>query len=299
MTSGPVSLFVNPTAGRGRAGKRMSRISSLLEQADVEFEQFQSRAVGDLEDQVRTQVNRGADRIIVAGGDGSVHEAVNGIMRADNAARLGVIPTGTGNDFAKACHIPLNWEHAAQLLAERIKVDATSRRIDIGRMNERYFANGAGVGFDARVTKVARSYRWPIGDLVYLFAIFRCLIDGVATPDMTITSDALTTHGPVTLASISNGAWVGGMFHIAPMADNSDGKLELLIADPVSRLRILSLLPKLISGKHMGESEISHAAIRRVTIDAADPVPSHLDGEVGRSESRYVIEILPAALDLL
>lgn len=299
MTSGPVSLFVNPTAGRGRAGRRLSRISALFEQAGIEFEPYQSRAVGDLEDQVRNQVNRGADRIVVAGGDGSVHEAVNGIMRADNPARLGVIPSGTGNDFAKACHIPLDWEQATQLLAKRIKVDATSRCIDIGRMNKRYFANGAGIGFDAKVTKIARSYRWPIGDLVYLFAIFRCLIDGVATPDMTITSDALTIHGPITLASISNGAWVGGMFHIAPMADNSDGKLELLIADPVSRMRILSLLPKIISGKHLDESEVTHAAVHRVTIDASGEVPSHLDGEVGALASRFVIEILPAALDLL
>jgi diacylglycerol kinase (ATP) len=299
MTSGPVSLFVNPAAGRGRAGRRLSRISALLEQAGVEFDPYQSRSIGDLEDRIRTQVNRGTDRIVVAGGDGSVHEAVNGIMRADNSARLGVIPLGTGNDFAKACHIPLDWEQATQLLAERIKVDTTSRCIDIGRMNERYFANGAGIGFDAKVTKIAHSYRWRIGDLVYLFAIFRCLVDGVATPDMTITSDALTTHGPITLASISNGAWVGGMFHIAPMADNSDGKLELLIADPVSRLRILSLLPKIISGKHLGESEVRHASVRRVTIDATGEVPSHLDGEVGAPASRFVIEILPAALNLL
>jgi diacylglycerol kinase (ATP) len=299
MTSGPVSLFVNPTAGRGRAGRRLSRIAALLEQAGIEFEPYQSQTVGDLEDQVRSQVNRGTDRIVVVGGDGSVHEAVNGIMGADNPARLGVIPSGTGNDFAKACHIALDWEHATQLLAERIKVDATSRCIDIGRMNERYFANGAGIGFDAKVTRVARSYRWPIGDLVYLFAIFRCLVDGVATPDVTITSDELTTHGPITLASISNGAWVGGMFHIAPMADNSDGKLELLIADPVSRMRILSLLPKIISGKHLGESEVRHASVCRVTIECSADVPSHLDGEVGAPASQFVIEILPAALNLL
>jgi diacylglycerol kinase (ATP) len=299
MTSGPVSLFVNPTAGRGRAGRRLSRISALFEQVGIDFEPYQSQSVGDLEDQVRKQVNRGTHRIVVAGGDGSVHEAVNGIMRADKPARLGVIPSGTGNDFAKACHIPLDWEHATQLLAERIKVDATSRCIDIGRMNERYFANGAGIGFDAKVTKVARSYRWPIGDLVYLFAIFRCLVDGVATPDVTITSDELTTHGPITLASISNGAWIGGMFHIAPMADNSDGKLELLIANPVSRMRILFLLPKIISGKHLGESEVRHASVGRVAIDCSEEVPSHLDGEVGTPASRFVIEILPAALNLL
>ena len=299
MATPSVSLFINPTAGRGRAGRRISRIMEILSHAGINFDHTTSRAVGDLESQIYSRARDGAEKIIVVGGDGSVHEAINGIMRAQGRTRLGVIPTGTGNDFAKACAIPLDWEHATVLLADRIHAQAPWRCIDIGRMNERYFANGAGVGFDAKVTKIARSYRWPIGDFVYLLAIFRCLIDGVATPDMTITSDELTSTGAVTLANVSNGAWIGGMFHIAPMADNSDGRLELLIADPVSRLRILSLLPKLVAGKHLGEREISHASVRRVTIEASEPVPSHLDGEVGATESSYTIEILPAALDLL
>ena len=292
-------LCVNPTAGRGRAGKRIGRICEILGAAGVRFEQYSSMAVGDLEQQVLEQVDRGTERVVVAGGDGSVHEAVNGIMRAANGARLGVIPTGTGNDFAKACEIPLDWELAAQMLGARIRTDAHWRRIDIGRMNDRYFANGAGIGFDAKVTKVARSYRWPIGDLVYLLAILRCLADGVATPDMEIVADELSATGPVTLANISNGAWVGGMFHIAPMADNTDGRFELVIADKVSRRRILALLPKLIRGEHIGQPEVSHASIRRVTIEAGETVPSHLDGEVCDPASRFEIEILPAALELL
>jgi diacylglycerol kinase (ATP) len=299
MSSTPVLLFINPTAGRGRAGRRLGRIREILDAGDVGYECCTSSAVGDLEDQVRHRVARGAERIVVAGGDGSIHEAVNGIMRAGKAARLGVIPTGTGNDFAKACEIPLDWELATQLLAARIRTDQSWRRIDVGRMNDRYFANGAGVGFDAKVTEIARSYRWPIGDFVYLLAILRCLVDGVATPDMSITSEELSTTGPITLANVSNGAWVGGMFHIAPMADNTDGKLELVIADPVSRLRILSLLPTLIKGEHIDQPEVSHASTHRVTIESSGPVPSHLDGEVGAPASRFEIEILPAALDLL
>jgi diacylglycerol kinase (ATP) len=166
-------------------------------------------------------------------------------------------------------------------------------------MNNRYFANGAGVGFDAKVTSVARSYQWPIGDFVYLFAIFRCMIDGIATPDMTISTDELQWSGPVTLANVSNGPWIGGMFHIAPMADNSDGKLELVIVGPVSRLRIMSLLPKLIRGKHMQETELSHVSTTRIRIKASAEVPSHLDGEVQTPTTTFDIELLPAALDLL
>jgi len=299
MTTTPVSLFLNPTAGRGRAGRRLSRIKELFGQAGVSIDVHASRGVGDLEEQVYSEVVNGADRILVAGGDGSIHEAVNGIMRAPAKTRLGVIPTGTGNDFAKACAIPLAWEHATQLLAERLSSNAILRRIDIGRMNDRFFANGAGIGFDAKVTRVARSYRWPVGDLVYLLAIFRCMVDGIATPDLTIETDDLRWSGPITLANISNGPWIGGMFHIAPMADNSDGQLELLIADPVSRLRITSLLPKLIRGDHMGEPEITHVSVRRVRIQSSAAVPSHLDGEVQALATSFDIEILPAALDLL
>lgn len=299
MPQTPAHLFINPTAGRGRAGRRLPRIAELLKEAGVEFETFTSAAVGDLERQVREHVSHGAERIIVAGGDGSIHEAVNGIMTADQPARLGVVPTGTGNDFAKACDIPLDWEHATRLLGNRIAAGASWRRIDVGRMNDRYFANGVGIGFDAKVTKVARSYRWPIGDLVYLVALFRCIIDGVITPQMTITSDEMNVSGPLTLVNVSNGPWVGGMFHIAPMADNTDGKLELLVADPVSRLRTLGLLPKIITGRHLGEKEVSHAAVTRVTIESAGPVPSHLDGEIGPPTTRFEIELLPAALDLL
>ena len=299
MTDSPVQLYVNPTAGRGRAGKRLPRIETLLEAAGVAFETHISDDVGHLEQQVRAGVDGGADRIVVAGGDGSIHEAVNGIMAAAGTARLGVIPTGTGNDFAKASNIPLDWEHATRLLGGRIAAGATWRRIDVGRMNERYFANGVGIGFDARVTRVARSYRWPIGDLVYLLALFRCIVAGVVTPAMTISSEELTRSGPTTLVSVSNGAWVGGMFWIAPMADNTDGKLDLLVADPVSRLRTIGLLPKILAGKHIGEKEVSHVAVRRVRVEATEPVLSHLDGEVMPLLTRFDIELLPGALDLL
>ncbi|MDH3339377.1 MAG: diacylglycerol kinase family lipid kinase [Gammaproteobacteria bacterium] len=299
MKTRAVPLFLNPTAGRGRAGRRVSRIRELFEHAGILIEVHSSRAVGDLEDQVCAAVANGEGKIIVAGGDGSIHEAVNGIMRASGEAALGVIPTGTGNDFAKACAIPLNWEHATQLLAGRLCANASSRSIDIGRMNDRYFANGAGIGFDAKVTRIARAYRWPIGDFVYLLAIFRCMVDGIATPDLTIETEDLRWSGPITLASISNGAWIGGMFHIAPMANNSDGQLELMIADPVSRLRILFLLPKLLRGTHMGAREITHTGARRLRIAATAPLESHLDGEVQPLAMTFEVEVLPAALDLL
>jgi len=299
MSADCIRLFLNPTAGRGRAGRRQARIIELLETSELPIELHASNAVGHLEEQVKTHVDNGASRIVVAGGDGSVYEAVNGIMRSRTEAALGVIPTGTGNDFAKACDIPLNWEHAAQLLASRLADGRYAKTIDIGRMNDRFFANGAGVGFDAEVTRIARSYRLPIGDFVYLIAIFRAMLNGIATPKLQIRSGDFSWDGPATLASVSNGPWIGGMFHIAPMAKNDDGSLELMIADPVSRRRIVSLLPKLMSGTHMDETEIQHRSVTTLSIVSSEPLASHLDGEVQALQTRFELDVLAGALRLL
>ena len=299
MSDDAVHLFLNPAAGRGRAGKREPRIRELLQRCNRRVEVHLSGDVGDLESQVLDRVRAGARHIVVAGGDGSVHEACNGIMRAGGDALLGVVPTGTGNDFAKACDVPLDWEHATALLAERIESGRTGRTIDVGRMNGRYFANGAGIGFDAKVTQIARSYRAPIGDLVYLLAIFRCMAEGIATPRLRINAGGNVWDGPLTLANIANGPWVGGMFRIAPMAHNGDGHFDLMIAAPVSSLRILSLLPAIMRGRHMSAKEISHERVADVLVEADAPVLSHLDGEMQPPLQRFEISLLPGALRLL
>jgi len=299
MSHTSIPLFFNPTAARGRAKSRLPTIEKLLRDNSVEPDTHCSTSMGDLEQQIRAAVDSGVERLIVAGGDGSVHEAVNGIMRADKDAALGVIPIGTGNDFAKAANIPLDWQAATRLLADRITSNSAIRRIDVGRMNDRYFGNGVGIGFDAKVSRIAADLSWPIGDLIYLVAVFRAMADGIITPHMKIVADDYTWDGPLTLANISNGPWVGGMFHIAPMADHADGILDLLIVAPVSGPRILRLLPKLMQGSHMNEPEISRVGVRKLQITVSAPVPSHMDGEIMPLGTSFDIEILPGVLALI
>lgn len=299
MSGNPIPLFINPTAARGRAGRRLETVESLFEQAGVAVNVRRSAARGDMERQVRVAFEQGAEKIIVAGGDGSVHETVNGIMSTGRGGAFGLVPTGTGNDFAKAAGIPLDWEAATRLLADRVASESPPRQIDVGRVNDRYFANGAGMGFDAKVSRIAEDISWPIGGFVYLVAILRAMADGTITPEMKIEVEDLSWDGPLTLANISNGAWVGGMFHIAPMADITDGKLELVVATPVSGVRILQLLPKLIRGQHIDEPEIFHAGLRSLRITSAAPIPSHLDGESQPLQSSFDVEIIPGALRLI
>lgn len=299
MADSSIPVVINPTAGRGRAGRNGKVLRSLLEANEIDHFIIESDCRGDVEARVLSQIEDGADRIIVAGGDGSIHEAVNGLMRSENNASIGLIPMGTGNDFAKACDIPLDWEDAARLLVERLRNGVPGKGIDVGRMNDRYFANSAGIGFDAKVTQIAESIRLEIGDFVYLLAVFRAMWDGVATSELHIDYDGGSYSGRITLASFANGDWVGGMFHIAPTASNDDGVFDLVIAKPVSRLRILGLLPRLMRGTHIEQPEILHAPIKRCHITADAPVPSHLDGEVQALSSEFSVRIIEKGLHLL
>lgn len=291
-------LFVNPSAGRGRAGECTAGICARLRAKGFEPRVHTSVAAGDIEKSIVNMAPGAADTVIVAGGDGSVHEAVNGLLASGSRARFAVIPVGTGNDFAKAAATPLDWRQASDALAARLYEDTPARRIDAGRCNSRFFANGAGVGFDAVVTRLARSITAPIGDAVYLLAILRALRSRVVTPAMRLVTDEVIWDGPLTLANIANGPFVGGMFHIAPGANPGDGMLDLVIAAPVSRRRILALLPSLVRGRHLAAPEVHRRTIRRLSIETSEPVASHLDGEVQPLQTEFDIEVLPSALRL-
>jgi YegS/Rv2252/BmrU family lipid kinase len=258
-----------------------------------------SRGPGEIEALASSAVDDGHRRVIVVGGDGSVHEALNGILSTDGSVELGIIPVGTGNDFAKASSIPMHWEHATALLADRISSNSPGRPVDAGRCNSRYFANGAGIGFDAKVADYADRIRLPIGDLVYLIAVFQAMRSGTSTPNLTMTHGAEIVEGSFTLANFANGPWVGGMFHIAPAAQNDDGLLDLVYAEALSGWRIMKLLPRILRGDHLDEPELHASSVRKCEIVADQPVLSHLDGEVQAPQTHFSIEVLPGAFRLL
>jgi diacylglycerol kinase (ATP) len=299
MTHEPISILLNPAAGRGRAEKHVESIIAILQSCGIQGNAILSAAVGDLERLAGELAGAGTRRVIVAGGDGSVHEAVNGILKVGGKTALGIIPLGTGNDYAKAANTPLDWKAATAGIAARLRDDAPLRKVDAGRVNERFFANGVGIGFDAKINRIARKYTWPIGDLIYLVAVFEGLWDGVITPNVRMNFDGHKIAGPITLANISNGPWVGGMFHIAPMARIDDGRLDLVYAKPVTRARILALLPKLIKGTHTSAPDICTHSIRQFSLVADAPVPCHVDGETQPLQTEFEIEILHQALSLL
>ena len=147
-------LIVNPEAGRG-AGRRLGReIERGVAALALACSTTWSTSVGDVAVQAEAACRAGSDPVIVAGGDGTVCEGVNGVMRAGAGTCLGIIPVGTGNDLIKAAGLPRHWRAACGRV-----VAGSPRRVDVGRCNEHYFVNGVGAGFDAEVARAARSIR--------------------------------------------------------------------------------------------------------------------------------------------
>lgn len=300
MCDTPLSIVLNPRAARGRAARRVADVIRCFRDTDFEFEVVESRAPGDIE---RWFSQTKVPRAVVAGGDGSVHEAVNGLLARgadrDAGPMLGVLPLGTGNDFAKACGVSLDGAEAAMQLAERLAKGSPARAVDAGRVNERYFANGCGIGFDARVAARASRVQLPIGDAVYGIALGGAILKGLATPSIDLSFDGKRISGPALLVNLANGPFEGGRFHIAPGALNDDGWLELVHAGPVSIPRLATLLPAILRGRHVDEPEVTTARVKRCRIESASPLPWHLDGEVQPDASHFDIAVLPGALRLL
>lgn len=286
-------LIVNPEAGRGRGRRLGPRIAQALALPATAVRE--SSGPGSVRQMVGEVVAQGCTRVIIAGGDGTIFEAVNALVAAASPAALGIIPVGTGNDFIKAAGIPLAWRDACQLALE-----GRVRAVDLGRCNEHYFANAVGIGLDAEIGHAAQSMSVFRGPLLYLAAAFKTLAGGIDAPEVSIRFDGDELVQRITLVAVSNGSCFGGLFHIAPDASISDGSLDLVIADHVTRARAMRLIPKVIRGEHLDDPAVRYAQTRRVSIHARRALPVQIDGEIIEGGLQDLeIEVIPARLNLL
>lgn len=289
----PLCLIVNPAAGRGRAGKLMRRIAAALSLDETQVRESKGR--GNVRPLVEKALAGGHKIIVVAGGDGTIFEAVNALMSSGTQANLGIIPVGTGNDFIKAAGIPLGWRDACELVRSgRVK------SVDVGRCNDLYFANGVGMGLDAEIGRTAQGISWFHGPSVYLAAAFRTLVGGISAPEVDIRFHAEELVQRVTLVAVSNGSFYGGLFHIAPDASISDGVLDLVIADHVTRRKAMRLIPKVMRGEHLDDPAVRYVQTTRVRISSKVALPVQIDGElIEGGLSELEIEVLPKRLRLI
>lgn len=243
-------------------------------------------------DQLATAVERaladGVDALVVVGGDGMVHLAVNALAgsgRPGSRVPLGIVPTGSGNDAARTLGLPLDDVTAA---CRRISAGMATggRPIDLGRIiadgGTRWFAGVLSAGFDAAVNERGNRWRWPRGKARYNLAMLRELVTFRAieytVTDYTETDDGDSWQQGAMLISVANGQSIGGGMRITPDARLDDGMLDLFVVSPLSRTRFLAVFPRVFSGRHVGHPAVELRRVRRVRLSARNVV-AYADGE--------------------
>jgi diacylglycerol kinase (ATP) len=269
-----VGVIINPVSGRDghrsqTAIRRVALARTLCDARAVDAEIVLTRGRGDATVRARQFVDDRCDRIIAWGGDGTIVEAAEALIRTD--AALGIVRSGSGDGFARGLGIPARPAEALD-----IAVSAKTRSIDVGCLGGRHFLNVAGIGFDAAVARAfnARRRRGLVG---YLTEVFRCLYAYVPQSyDLEI--DGVRESGPRFLLAFANGPEYGNGIAIAPDADPSDGELDLVMVDAGSPLRQFWRARRLAIGRTRPAAGITRRRVRHASISGAELI-CHLDGE--------------------
>ncbi len=289
-------LIVNPVAGGGRARAALPAIESALNSRGVPFRTHLTDAHGAAH-RIAAQLPK-LEPVIAVGGDGTLHEIVgallNGTQRSERA--LGVLPFGTGNDFAREIGLrPLDLEGSL-----RAVLDGQTRNLDAGVLNGAPFLNGVGSGFDAQVASaLGGTPRWLPGPARYLVAILAELAR-LDLKSVRVTVDgAIVYDGQSLLVAAMNLPCYGGGLRIAPGARADDAKLEVVIGKRFSRLGALGILPRLARGTHVTHPEVQVFSGRTVRIEWAAPTAAHADGELMPATRALEAHVLPGAIEVI
>jgi diacylglycerol kinase (ATP) len=287
-------VILNPNAQKGHAAQRELAIRAALQAAELPFELVRSSYPSHAQHLAAAAAEHDRYRAVVAvGGDGTINEVVNGLL--GSSMPLGVIPIGTGNDLVKMLDLPAN---RPLLAAQRLR-DAQPRSVDVGVANGRAFINGLGCGFDAQIAVENQRPSRLRGFAVYLVALLRALRHYQA-PSMRVHFDGQTIEQPMLLTTVGNGRCHGGGFWVTPDAQIDDGVFDLCVCAAMRLDEILRHVPKVLRGRHTRLKQVHMARARQITIEAAAPVPVHVDGEIlGAALQRVVVEIRPGAISLL
>lgn len=300
-------VILNPISGMGRAVKYWSAIENELRRCGIDFDEAQTLAPRHAITLAEQAKRSGYELLIAVGGDGLAHEVVNGIMRATSGeptGTLAVIPVGSGNDYAKMVSLKRgDWQEAIQRT-----VAGKTRWFDVGKISadkpaddggtERFFANTFDTGFGAQVSKHSH-ISILTGTAMYLVAILKTLAD-YSVPKLKVEFPDQIVEQKSTMTVAAIGRCFGGGFWIAPNAEVDDGLLDVMIADGLGRIGILSLLPKVMKGTHVGDSRVKFFRAPRIVIESPDPLAVEADGEVPWLDAhRLVIEALPKRLRVI
>jgi len=299
-----VKIILNPMADMGNAWRVARDLRSVtVERGGVDW----SGTVypGHAIELARQAGEEGYDMVIAMGGDGTVHEVVNGLMQVPENKRpiLGVVPVGSGNDFAHGIGASKNSNEA---LTRALNGEAST--VDLGLMTDEnsrkeYFDNTLGIGFGAIVT--IRSHKLPIlrGFLMYLTAVLQTILIDHNPIRMQIETDGKKWEQSVIYLVLCNGPREGGGFLIAPDAKIDDGIFHFALIQNVSRLMMFRIVPEVMKGTHGRFKQVTMDTCKKFTLTADRPLYIHADGEIfsglGSDLRKVSFEILPNALKVV
>jgi len=298
-------IILNPMADMGHAWQVARDLRAItVEHGNVDWSGtvYPGHAI-ELAKQAGEQ---GYDAVIAMGGDGTVHEVVNGLMQVPENRRpiLGVVPVGSGNDFAHSIGLPKHPDHA---LAHALKGEPSA--IDLGLMTDEhgrreYFDNTLGIGFDAVVT--IRSHRLPIlrGFLMYLTAVIQTILLNHDPAHVQIQTDSEKLEEHVLMTTLCNGGREGGGFMLSPDSKNTDGIMEYLLVRKCSRPMMFRLVPEFMNGTHRRFTKyIRMGACKKFEMISDRPLYIHADGEIftsfGSNLRKATFEVVPNAIKVV
>jgi diacylglycerol kinase (ATP) len=282
---GPITLICNPHAGRGGVGRSLPEVRAKLEERGLAYEVRYTERSAHATGIARDALEAGSRFLAAMGGDGTIHEVVNGMLEDDRPivddAVLGVVASGTGSDFIRTFGLPDMPAHAVAHLdgPESFPIDIGKITCtEDGRSVTRYFPNIAEAGLGAETVRRARRLPAFLGPTVYLFAFWLALARHRAA-NVTIDLVDRTYEGPMNNLVVANGQFFGGGMKIAPKAAPTDGLLDIQI-EHVRKREAIALIPKVYKGEHVPHPDIQEAKRVRVSIEADRPLRIEADGEL-------------------
>ncbi|HEX7594427.1 MAG TPA: diacylglycerol kinase family protein [Anaerolineae bacterium] len=299
-------LIVNPIAAHGTMAKRWAQVQEILRAENFEYDSALTERRGHASELARAALDAGYELIVAVGGDGTLNEVVNGMIRDGKAinphATLGVITSGTGADFVRTAGLPRDPLASARHLAHATQ----ARVIDIGEIvyradgkeTHRYFANVVGMGFDGEVIeRTERGGKRAGGTIPYLTTLV-AMIFSYQNKDVTLKVDDKTMQGRMNSVIACNGQYFGGGMRVGPNATLDDGKLDVIVLGDFSVAEVLMNTPKIYNGTHLSHPKVSEYRGTTVTVESKQRMLIEADGEL-IGEGPATFRVIPAALRLL
>ena len=289
-------LLVNPAAGGGRGDRAAPKVLAAGRKAWGDVELVRTTGPGDAVELGRKAAEEGVERLVVVGGDGTVHEAANGLLATGIASlpRLSAVPVGTGNDFARL----IGTHGLSPAEAVRRLAAGEEKLFDVGLAWGEYFVNSLGLGFDAVVASHVPRYRRLWRPLVYLAAVLHSYRSYRPVP-VSVEGDDAGYSGGIFCIEVGIGQCAGGGFRLTPVALPDDGLFDACLVTPLSHWAFATRMPRALWGGHTRCREVRMMQSRRFAIRGAGPLLAHFDGEVRTGPETIEIRIVENRLPVL